>query len=88
MARAAESGELALERSHLGTEDELTMRQYARDGILDSAAEPAALRGNIDERDRPFVDSGELIHGAIFTRIFGWRMILSENRYPLFGIMR
>ena len=51
-------------------------------------AEPAALRGNIDERDRPFVDTGVLIHGAIFMRIFGWRMILSENRYPLFGIMR
>ena len=43
--------------------------KYARHGIVDGAAEAPALRGNIDERDRPFVDTGELIHGAIFTRI-------------------
>ena len=69
MARAAERRELAFQRAHLGTEDELAMRQYARHGIVDGTAKPPALRGNIDERDRPFVDTGELIYGAIFTRI-------------------
>ena len=56
MASAAERRKLGFERAHLGSEDELAMRQYARDGIIDGAAEPAALRGNVDERDRPLVD--------------------------------
>ena len=43
--------------------------KYARDCVVDGAAEPAALRGNVDERDRPLVHTGVLIHDAIFTRI-------------------
>ena len=31
-----------------------------------------------------FADAFEHEHGYIFS----WRMIFSENRYPLFGIMR
>jgi hypothetical protein len=69
VARAAEGGEFALERPHLGAEDELAMRQDARDCVIDGAAEPATLRGNVDERDRPLVHTGVLIHDAIFTRI-------------------
>jgi len=38
------------------------MRQHARDRIVDSAAETAALRCHIDERNRPFFNSRVLIH--------------------------
>ena len=69
MARAAERRELAFQRAHFRSEDELAMRQHARHRIIDGAAEAAALRGNVDERDRPLVEAGMLIHGAIFTRI-------------------
>ena len=39
------------------------MRQHARDRVVDGAAEAAALRGDIDERDRPLVETGVLIYG-------------------------
>jgi hypothetical protein len=63
VARAAERRKLGLERTHLGAEDELAMRQHARDCVIDGAAETAALRGNVDERDRPLVQASVLIHG-------------------------
>ncbi len=50
----------ALERAHLGAEDELAMRQDARDRVVDGAAEAAALRGDVDERDWPLVQAGVL----------------------------
>ena len=52
----------ALERAHFRAEDELAMRQHARDRVIDGAAEAAALRGDVDERDRPLVEAGVLIH--------------------------
>jgi hypothetical protein len=36
------------------------VRQHARDGVVDGAAEAAALRGDVDERNRPVVDAGVL----------------------------
>ena len=72
MTRAAEGGKLALERTHLGAKDELATRQNARDRFIDNTAEPAALRGHIDERNRPFVHTGMLIHGEFFF----WRTII------------
>ena len=71
MTRPAEGRELALERTDFRTENELAMGQYARDGVIDGAAEPAALRSNIDERDRPLVQTGVLIHGEILGEILG-----------------
>ena len=55
----------ALERAHLRSLDELAMRQHARNRVVDGAAEPAALRGDIDERDRPLVEAGMLIHDQV-----------------------
>jgi hypothetical protein len=71
MTRPAEGRELALERADFRTENELAMGQYARDGVIDGAAEPAALRSNIDERDRPLVQTGVLIHGEILGELLG-----------------
>ena len=51
MLGAAELGELGLERAHFRAEDELAMAEHPRDRGIDGAAEPAALRGNVDERD-------------------------------------
>ena len=38
------------------------MLKYPGNCVVDGAAEPAALRGNINERDRPLVEAGMLIH--------------------------
>ena len=62
MARAAERRKFGLERAHLRSVDELAMREHAGDRVVDGAAEPAALRGDVDERDRPLVEAGMLIH--------------------------
>ena len=51
VAGAAELGERRFERPHLGTENELAVLEHARDRGVDPAAEPAALGGNVDERD-------------------------------------
>ena len=51
MARAAEFRELGLERAHFRAEDELAMAEHARNRGIDGAAEPAALRGDVDERN-------------------------------------
>ena len=61
MAGAAERRKLGLKRAHFGAEDKLAMGQHARDRVIDGAAEVAALRGDIDERDRPLVEAGVLI---------------------------
>ena len=65
MARAAERRKLRFQRAHLRSVNELAVREYARDRIIDGAAEAAALRGDIDERDRPLVEAGMLIHHKI-----------------------
>ena len=62
MARATVGRKLSLKHVHFGALDELAMRQHARDRIVDSAAETAALRCHIDERNRPFFNSRVLIH--------------------------
>jgi hypothetical protein len=49
--RAAKFRELRLERRHFRSHDELAMRKHARDRVIDGMAQPAALRGDIDERD-------------------------------------
>ena len=60
MTRAAEFREFGLERSHFRTENELAVTEHARDRDIDSVAEPAALRGHIDERNHGW--GGALIH--------------------------
>src|SRR5271169_6008157 len=60
MACAAELRQFRLERPHFRAEDELTMAEHARDRGIDGAAEPAALRGHVDERNHG--RSGSLIH--------------------------
>ena len=40
------------------------MREHAGNCGVDRGAEPTTLRGNIDERDRPLVKPGMLIHGS------------------------
>ena len=62
MPRAAESGELGLERTDFGTLDELAMRQNTRHRVIDRAAKPAALGRDIDERDRLLFHADMLIH--------------------------
>jgi hypothetical protein len=44
------------------------MCQHSGHCFIDGTAEAAALRGNIDERDRPLVKAGVLIHATILTR--------------------
>ena len=60
VARAAECRQLGLERAHLRSLDELAMREHARDGVVDGAAETAALGGDVDERDRLVFKAGVL----------------------------
>jgi hypothetical protein len=62
MARAAEGGKLGLEYMNFRALNELAMRQNARHRVIDRPAQPAALRSNIDKRDRPFFNPGVLIH--------------------------
>ncbi len=50
--RAAERREPRLQLRHLGTEDEATVGQDALDGVGQPVAEAAALRLQVDERDR------------------------------------
>ena len=64
VARAAERREVGFDRVHLGPEDELAMAEHARDRIVDRAAEPAALGGNVNERDWTVVHADLLIHGV------------------------
>jgi hypothetical protein len=42
--------------------DELAVRQYARHGVVDSAAKTAALSGHIDEWNRSLFNPRVLIH--------------------------
>src|SRR5262249_54120198 len=58
---AAEGREVALELAHFGPIDELAMPEHARDRVVDPAAQPAALRRDIDEWERR-VETGVLIH--------------------------
>ena len=62
VARAAERRKLGFEGAHFRSLDELAMRQHASDRIVDGAAKTPALRRNVDERDRPLVEAGMLIH--------------------------
>ena len=57
---AAERRQFGLECPHFRAEDELAMAEHARDRGIDGAAEPAALRGHVDERNHGRV--GSLIH--------------------------
>ncbi len=64
----AEGGKLGFERAHLRALDELAVRQYVRDRIVDGAAEAAALRRHVDERNRPLVKARVLVHCVFQTR--------------------
>src|SRR5260370_28841094 len=64
MAGTAEGRERRFELSHLGTENELTMVEHAGDPAIDAVTKPAALGGDVDERNRCGVEPGVLIHGA------------------------
>ena len=61
MAGAAEGGELVLERTHLGAENELAMLDDARDRLVDARRQAAALGGEIDERNWRH-ETGVLVH--------------------------
>jgi hypothetical protein len=62
MARATECRKLGLKHVHFGALDELAVRQYARHGVVDSAAKTAALSGHIDEWNRSLFNPRVLIH--------------------------
>ena len=62
MARATVCRELSLKDVHFGALDELAVRQHTRHGVVDSAAETAALSGHIDERNRSLFNPRVLIH--------------------------
>ena len=59
---AAERREIGFDRVHLGAQDELAMAEHARDRIVDRAAKPPALGGNVNERDWTGVHADLLIH--------------------------
>ncbi len=65
MTRAAKCRELGLQRAHFRPVDELTMRQYAGDRLIDGAAKAAALSGNVDKRNWPLVETGMRVHNWI-----------------------
>ncbi len=62
MARAAEGGQLGLERTHLRAEDELAVLEDARNRLVDRPSQTSPLRGDVDERDRCGFGAGALIH--------------------------
>ncbi len=62
MPDAGESGKRCFEFAHLGTLDELTMRQDASHRVIDRAAETAALGHDIDKGDRLLFHADMLIH--------------------------
>ena len=68
MTGAAERREIGFERPHLGSLDELAVRQHARNGVVDAAAQAAALRRNVDERNRTALKPRVLIHYLAQTR--------------------
>ena len=63
MLGAAVSGKRGLERGHFRAIDELAVRQHARDRLLHRRAEPAALGGDVDERN--VFGAQLLVHGAL-----------------------
>jgi hypothetical protein len=65
VARAAECRKFRLEHVYFRALDELTMPQHARHGVVDGAAKTAALRGDINEGDRPLFDACVLIHSGL-----------------------
>ena len=64
VARAAEGGELRLEFADFRSVDELAMGEHARDRLVDGAAEPAPLRGDVDERDRRGMEAMRPVHAG------------------------
>ena len=54
---------LLLELEHLGPVDELAMIEHALDGGIERGAEPAALRGDVDEGNR--FGAQMLVHGLV-----------------------
>ena len=62
MARAAKNRKIGLERANLRPHDELAVAEHARDRVVDLAAEPAPLRGHVDERDRRGIGTSVLVH--------------------------
>src|SRR5215472_6907937 len=71
MPRPAECRKFRLEHVHFGALDELAMRQHARHGVVDGAAETATLRCHVNEGYRPLFDACVLIHV--------WPRALSSN---------
>ena len=63
MPGSAEVGECGLELGHFRTVDELAMREHAGNRLIDRAAEPAALRGDVDEGYGFWTQM--LVHGAL-----------------------
>jgi hypothetical protein len=61
--RPGECGEFGLELDDFGTIDELAMGEYAGNRLIDGLAEPAALRGDVDEGQR--FRTKVLVHGAL-----------------------
>ncbi len=62
--RAAECRKLSLQSPYFRPLDKLAMREHAGNRGVDRGAEPTALRGNVDEWDRPLVKPGVLIYGS------------------------
>ena len=62
---AAKRREIGFERAHLGTLDELAMREHAADSVVDRAAKTSPLGGNVDKRNWLLVDAHVLIHCLI-----------------------
>ena len=63
MLGAAEGCERSLELRHLRTIDELAMGEHPGDRLIDGFAEPAALRGEVDEGYG--FRTQVLVHGAL-----------------------
>ena len=68
MTGAAERREIGFERPHLRSLDELAVRKHAGNRVVDAAAQAAALRRNVDERNRTALKPRVLIHYLAQTR--------------------
>ena len=54
--------ELFFEGRHFRPHHELAMGGYPRNRLVNFGAQPAALRGKIDKRNRRGIDSGVFVH--------------------------
>src|ERR1700722_19991818 len=69
MTRATERRQLRLQGFDFGPLDELTMRQYPGNRVVDCTPQSPSLRGYIDKRDRTLGHAHRLVHRGFAVRL-------------------